>query len=186
MSIIEALKMREETLWLNPEKRDIALREKIDGYGFVYVKAAQNRFMRFLPYLAKVFPETAAKKGVIESVIYELPEMKKYLNENGANLKGRLLLKDDAHLPIAGSVKARGGIHEVLKIAEQLTQKAKLLTPADNYEAMDGPEFRELFSQYTIQVGSTGNLGISIGRTAARMGFKVIVHMSCDAKDWKK
>lgn len=186
MSTIEKLKNREEVVWFNPDKKEVTVREKIEGYGFAYVKAAQNRFMRFLPYLAKVFPETAAKKGVIESVIYELPEMKEYLNEHGANLTGRLLLKDDAHLPIAGSVKARGGIHEVLKIAEVLAQKNMHLMPTDNYLAMDEKEYRDLFSQYTIQVGSTGNLGISIGRTASRMGFKVIVHMSSDAKEWKK
>ena len=186
MSVLDDLKNREETLWLNPDKQNVAAREKIEGYGFVYAKAAQNRFMRFLPYLAKAFPETAAKKGVIESLVYGIPEMKAYLNEQGANITGRLLLKDDAHLPIAGSVKARGGIHEVLKIAEILAQKNMHLIPSDDYSVMDSQEYRDLFAQYTIQVGSTGNLGLSIGRTAARMGFKAIVHMSSDAKEWKK
>lgn len=186
MTVIDDLKNRKETLWINPDKRAVAVRERVEGYSFAYVKGAQNRFMRFLPYIAEVFPETAAKKGVIESVLYGIPEMKAYLNEQGANLKGRLLLKDDAHLPIAGSIKARGGIHAVLKIAEMLAQKNMNMIPTEDHKVMNSPEYRELFAQYTIQVGSTGNLGLSIGRTASRMGFQTIVHMSSDAQEWKK
>ena len=176
----------EEMLWLNPELKSVRPQDVMNGYKFIHVKAAQNRFMRFLPYIAKAFPETAAKKGVIESPLLEIPAMREWANENGAGITGRVFLKDDARLPIAGSVKARGGIHEVLKIAEVLGQKADLLHPLDDYGKIDSDEFRALYGQYKIQVGSTGNLGISIGRMAARMGFQAIVHMSSDAKQWKK
>lgn len=186
MTIREQLQAAEEAAWLNPEKTKVAEREKICGHGFVEVKAAQNRFMRFLPFIRCRFPETEDRKGVIESRLLEIPEMTAWLKSNGVSVSGRILLKDDAHLPVAGSVKARGGIHEVLKIAEQLAFKAKILHPTDKYDKLDSEEFRQFYSQYTIQVGSTGNLGLSIGIMGASLGFHVIVHMSREAKAWKK
>ena len=186
MDILDDLRNGEETVWLNPDRRHVVPREKIDGYGFARMKAAQMRFMRFMPWVEKAFPETAARKGVIESGLLEITNMKDRMNAEGAGVTGRVLLKDDAHLPIAGSVKARGGIHEVLAIAEKTAQNADMLWPTENYGKVYSDAFREFYSRYTIQVGSTGNLGISIGRTAARLGFKVTVHMSSDAKEWKK
>ena len=185
-AVIDRLRSREETLWINPDRLSFPPRSKVDGYGFIPVKAAQSRMMRFIKYIARAFPETRDRVGVIESNLIEIPAMREWLNENGADIRGRLFLKDDAHLPIAGSVKARGGIHEVMKIAEYVGQKEDKLWPADDYSKIDSDEFREMYSHYTIQVGSTGNLGISIGRMAAKLGFRAVVHMSSDAKQWKK
>lgn len=184
--IINDLKNKKESIWLNENLESLQPRQAIGGYGFVYMKAAQNRFMRFLPYIASAFPETAAKKGIIESSLIPIPHMKEAMEKAGCKIQGKVFLKDDARLPIAGSVKARGGIHEVLRIAESLAQKNAMLHPNDNYGKIDSEEFRQFYSQYTIQVGSTGNLGLSIGIMAAKLGFRVIVHMSADAKEWKK
>lgn len=65
MSIIEQLQRRQETLWINPDWQHIEPRSKVDGYGFIQIKAAQNRMMRFTHYIRKAFPETEARAHVL-------------------------------------------------------------------------------------------------------------------------
>ncbi|MCV5289815.1 D-serine dehydratase, partial [Escherichia coli] len=83
---------------------------------------------RFAPYMCEAFPETRTSNGILESEIAAIPAMQATLNQRyGVEVTGRLLLKKDSHLPISGSIKARGGIYEVLTHAEQLAIKAGLL-----------------------------------------------------------
>ena len=124
---------------------------------------------------------------MIESELVPIEKMKDLLNrEFGGTIEGTLLLKKDSHLAVAGSVKARGGIYEVLKHTEDLALEAGLITVEDDYSKLASEECRKYFSQYTIQVGSTGNLGLSIGIASAAVGYRVVVHMSADARQWKK
>ncbi len=176
-----------ETTWFNPGTTSLAEGLPYVGLTEQDVQDAHARLSRFAPYLAKAFPETAATGGIIESELVAIPAMQKRLEkEYQQPISGQLLLKKDSHLPISGSIKARGGIYEVLAHAEKLALEAGLLTLDDDYSKLLSPEFKQFFSQYSIAVGSTGNLGLSIGIMSARIGFKVTVHMSADARAWKK
>lgn len=151
------------------------------------VEAASARLKRFAPLLAQLFPEVAPAQGIIESELVRVPEFAAALTHRySLGETPQLWLKKDSHLPISGSVKARGGIYEVLFNAEQLAIRHGLLTVTDDYRRLADETCRQLFSQHKIAVGSTGNLGLSIGIAAARLGFATTVHMSADARQWKK
>ena len=182
----ELLALR-ETTWFNPAIAPTATVLADVGLTAEDVAAASARLRRFAPYLAKVFPETAAAGGIIESPLVPLPTLgRQLLDEIGVAAGGALWLKADNQLPISGSIKARGGIHEVLKHAEDLALQAGLIRPGDDYAALASDAARAFFGRYRIAVGSTGNLGLSIGIVSARLGFQATVHMSADARQWKK
>lgn len=146
------------------------------------IRDAAARLERFAPVIAALFPATDS--GIIESPLRPIPAMAEAL---GISSERPLLLKMDSHLPVAGSIKARGGVYEVLVHAEQLALEAGILAGTDqSYEVLLSPEARRLYSKHTIAVGSTGNLGLSIGITGRALGFNVTVHMSRDAREWKK
>ena len=114
---------KKETLWINPYKLPF---EMVDGLSQLAVSDddiadAEARLARFAPFIKISFPETVETDGLIESPLREIKNMQIQLGGYAdAKLSGRLFLKMDSHLAIAGSVKARGGIYEVLKHAENL------------------------------------------------------------------
>jgi D-serine dehydratase len=176
-----------EVCWFNPNVRPVA--EALPDVRLTQsdVDDAAARLKRFAPYIARVFPQTAETHGVIDSPIRAAPRMQQAMEERYATkLRGRLWLKLDSHLPISGSIKARGGIYEVLKHAENLALNDGLLGVTDDYALLDSEPARAFFSRHRIAVGSTGNLGLSIGIMGAAMGFQVTVHMSSEARQWKK
>ncbi|MFQ2036601.1 D-serine ammonia-lyase [Aeromonas veronii] len=185
--LVQSLIALEQVTWFNPNTTTLAAGLPYVGLDNRNVADASARLTRFAPYMCEAFPETHASNGILESEIAAIPAMQATLNQRyGIEVTGRLLLKKDSHLPISGSIKARGGIYEVLTHAEQLAIKAGLLREEDDYRKLFSDEFRQFFSQYSIAVGSTGNLGMSIGIMSAKLGFTVTVHMSADAREWKK
>ena len=185
--LIKKIKDLNEVFWINPKYESFeTIKDKLQ-ISEKDVKDAEDRLNRFAPYIESTFPETNKLNGIIESPISRISNMKKYMEKDlETKIFGNLLVKLDSNLPIAGSIKARGGIYEVLKHAENLALNKGLLSKNDNYSKINSDTFRSFYSKYTIQVGSTGNLGLSIGIISAKLGFKVKVHMSSDAKQWKK
>lgn len=185
--LVNKLIALEEISWFNPKITSLEEALPYVGLGAKNIEDASQRLSRFAPYLVDAFPETAAMKGIIESEVFEIEKMKASLEQQFSTpILGRLMLKKDSHLPISGSIKARGGIYEVLTHAEKLAIEAGLLNESDDYSKLMNDDFKQFFSQYSIAVGSTGNLGMSIGIMSAKLGFSVSVHMSADAREWKK
>lgn len=177
------------TTWVNQQRTgvtdcDITLAE---------VQDADARLRRFAPFLAETFsgpwhiplPASGEEEpGVIDSPLTPVPRTAAALG-----LPHPLWLKRDDVLPVSGSIKARGGIYEVLAVAERIALDAgwgaRDLDTLD-YRDFGSPRLREVLSQHTIAVGSTGNLGLSIGIMARTLGFRATIHMSADARPWKK
>ncbi|MDO5018555.1 MAG: D-serine ammonia-lyase [Lagierella massiliensis] len=185
MEYIERIKRGEEIFWEN-SKRGKGNKSDL-GLNFAGVLEAENILRKFAPYILKEFPETISTKGIIESKLTEIQNMKQLLNDKyNSNIEGRLFLKQDNDLAVAGSVKARGGIYEILKYTNDLLIENNLIKEDEDYSKISSKEIKDFLSRYKIQVGSTGNLGLSIGIISRVLGYKATVHMSRDAASWKK
>ncbi len=183
--LLARLAAQEELAWINPAR--LQTPPQTSAFTMADVDDAEARLLRFAPLVTALFPETQAAGGLIESPLTPVPAMQRALeNACGCAIGGRLLLKEDNRLPIAGSVKARGGIYEVLRHTETLALQNGLLSPGDGYTKLASAECRQFFGGYTLQVASTGNLGLSVGISGAALGYRAVVHMSADARQWKK
>ncbi|MBQ0755851.1 MAG: D-serine ammonia-lyase, partial [Amphritea sp.] len=179
----EQLSKGNPLLWLNPAYQAHRQPEQ-SSLSLTDIHQADQRLRRFAPLLSQLFPELQDSNGLIESELLPADVLKQ---QYFTALPGRLMIKGDHALPVAGSIKARGGIHEVLCHAEHLALNHSLLSSTDDdYLTLASPAAKALFNHYEIAVSSTGNLGLSIGVIGAALGFKVVVHMSMEAKDWKK
>lgn len=175
---LRALQERSAFFWANPDHAaTLAPNTEIDAL----IEKAQDRMLRAAKLLQKLFdlPSAGVGQPAIRSALIPLSGL-------SANIGGPVFAKGDHALPVAGSVKARGGFHEVIAYAERLAIAAGLITEGADLAPLAGPEAKELFARHSIVVGSTGNLGMSIGLCGAALGFRAVVHMSVDAKGWKK
>ncbi|PZU85496.1 MAG: D-serine ammonia-lyase [Shinella sp.] len=170
------LQRREPWVWLNPE-----LATEPDDVPAVtaQVMQARDRFSRAEGLIRKLFELPHTGRSPIYSPLMPAADLI-------AVPSGSCFVKADHALPIAGSIKARGGFHEVIAYAERLALEHGLIEPHQDLLALTSPEVRSLFARHSVMVGSTGNLGLSIGLCSVALGFKAVVHMSEDAKEWKK
>ncbi len=112
--IINELINKETVVWLN-RKND----QKIDPNSFSVtiddVNDGESLWKRFSPFLKTAYPELESSDGIIESPLNKIDKMKSALEKMfHTSIHGELFLKCDDSLPIAGSVKARGGFFEIL------------------------------------------------------------------------
>lgn len=175
------LQRREPLTWINPGLKpaqsamaDLPIRSE-------QVDAAVQTWNDLAPLLRHCFDSLSESNGRIQSQLIAVPE----LNAPLGIAQGNLFIKGDHALPVAGSVKARGGVYEVFLHGLNLARQIGLINADDRPEAIASPEIRKVFERYTVAVGSTGNLGLSVGIAARALGFRAVVHMSSDAKAWK-
>ncbi|TIP10563.1 D-serine ammonia-lyase [Mesorhizobium sp.] len=162
--------------WINP-----ALAQSHHGDAYRNdIADAQRRLRDARYHLQDAFPVTRGRAAVVESPLLAAEDLAKRWNIP------RWLVKADHSLPIAGSIKARGGFNEVLAFAERVAAEHGLARTAPELPNYTHPDARSVFSHYSVVVGSTGNLGLSVGMIASSLGFRSVVHMSRDAKTWKK
>lgn len=178
---LACIRRAEPCFWANPPAFATVLD---DPLGFA-VEQAEDRLHRATGLLGKLFPALDGQQYPLRSPLRSASKLATTLGEAPA-LASRHWIKADHELPVAGSVKARGGFHEVIVVAEKIAVEHGLIDPSADLEALAAPAARALFADHTIVVGSTGNLGMGIGLIASALGFRAVIHMSHDAKEWKK
>ena len=126
---VKKIAEKQEIVWINPKEMDYREYEKNLPVSDEELKDAEERLKRFAPFIKKSFPETAETDGIIESPLEPIFAMQKELEKKyETEIPGKLYLKMDSHLPVAGSIKARGGVYEILKHAEDLAIEAGMLS----------------------------------------------------------
>ena len=185
--LLSVLLEKKVVFWFNPKLARYEFVKNNLSVSTAQLQDAENRWMIYAPLFRLLYPETLQFKGRIQSLLKPIPKIQTDLKKMGKNpLPGNFYAKLDNELSVAGSIKARGGIYEVLCITDRLLREKWQFTADSSYLQIVEPKFQAFFHQYTISVGSTGNLGFSIGLIAQKLGFKTRIYMSNDAKQWKK
>ncbi len=170
------MRERKPFLWINPNKissENALSRQELSLHD---IQEASGRLKRFAPLMVKLFPELNRTMGIIDSQLIKINKM----TFNFDNL----YIKGDHGLPVSGSIKARGGFYAVFVIIERILAEHGLDVSELINKSIE--DIKSIFASGSLVVGSTGNLGLSIGIIGRTFGFNVTVHMSADAKTWKK
>ena len=163
--LIDEMSRGEEIFWINEHAGETWR----TAYGMADIEDAEKRLARFAPYIAKAFPETQAKGGLIESPLTELPHLREEMG-----LTGRLFLKRDSDLAVSGSVKARGGIYEVLKHAEEIENTRALEKVSEEKIAKLNEERSKLaaeMSSFGDRLAQAGSLVNSLEQKLSALGL---------------
>lgn len=174
VDILESLRDHRPTVWTRPPDLQWPSTPAVTSEDLANARA---RMQRFIPALQRVFSEPGWDGRFVSGLRF-CPA----LAAEGTTL----LLKADHELPLTGTIKARGGIYELLCRIETICFEARLLQPEECYSKLAEPSIREALARHTVSVASTGNLGYSVGLVASAFGLNCQVHMSIDAKPWKK
>ncbi|MCD6435605.1 MAG: D-serine ammonia-lyase, partial [Clostridiales bacterium] len=147
--ILEQMRNKKELFWINNSFESVETGFKNLDVDFNDILNAEARLQRFKPLIAKAFPETSKNNGIIESELINIQRTIELIqNIEKKYYPGKYFLKADSHLPVSGSVKARGGIYEVLFHAEDLAMKNNLLSYDDDYSLLLNDTFKNFFSRY--------------------------------------
>lgn len=177
MGLENDIKTSLPVFWINPTVGDVDVNSQLPLNGKSFTAACEF-WQRMQPLMVRLYPEVADNGGV-ESLLTPFVGL-------DADVPGQWLVKQDHALPVAGSIKARGGFFEVISYAWALAQLCGLVIESDPLTELMRPDIKAVLKDYRLSVGSTGNLGLSIGLIGRALGFEVEVHMSREAKTWKK
>ncbi|WP_343212029.1 D-serine ammonia-lyase (plasmid) [Aliisedimentitalea scapharcae] len=178
-TLVSRLQALEPLMWINPglgptASVQVPVRPE-------QVAEAEKNWRLLGPLLQHCFADLQHSGGVIASELTEATDLATAMGK----APGRYFVKGDHALPVAGSVKARGGVYEVFLHALSLARQLGLIAPDATPSELASDAVRKKFGGFTVAVGSTGNLGLSVGIAARALGFRAVVHMSADAKPWK-
>jgi len=142
---------------------------------------AEQRWQRLRPVLSNLF-SSETPDGLIKSPLHRA-SIKLQTSLGLTSSSSVLLIKEDSKLAVCGSVKARGGLYETFKYAEDVNLDWSLDDDDGSSSSKDSSSSSSsssasslldavqegLMEDYTVVVGSTGNLGLSVGLAAASM-----------------
>lgn len=88
----------EEIFWINPQSgKEADLPFSMDD-----IDDAEARLLRFAPYIASAFPETAKTGGIIESKLIPIPKMKESRRNRWASSAESFSLNATVTFPYRG------------------------------------------------------------------------------------